>query len=127
MDQSLRGFLDLLERSGELRRISEPVSLRYELSALLSAGDDGPALLFEDVEGSSMPVVGGVLGSRRRIAEGLGVDVAGIQGRLLEALREPLSPVVVDEAPCQQVVVEAAELDLEHLPIPWFFEHETGP
>ncbi len=125
MDQSLRGFLDELERIGELRRISEPVSLQYELSALLAAADAGPALLFERVSGSSMPVVGGVLGSRARIAAGLGVKPERIQERMLRALRDPLEPAEIASPPCQQTVIE--DPDLSRLPIPWFFEHETGP
>jgi hypothetical protein len=40
--QSLRGFLRELESTGDLRRIAEPVSLPYELSALMAAGDGGP-------------------------------------------------------------------------------------
>jgi 2,5-furandicarboxylate decarboxylase 1 len=124
-DQSLRGFLATLESTGELARVPEPVSLRYELSALLAASDDGPALLFERVEGSRLPVVGGVLASRRRIAAGLGVTVDGIQDRMLEALAMPLAPRDVTNAPCQEIHVDAP--DLAELPIPWFFEHETGP
>jgi 2,5-furandicarboxylate decarboxylase 1 len=125
MDQSLRGFLDELERIGELRRIAEPVSLQYELSAMLAAADAGPALLFERVSGSTMPVVGGVLGSRARIAAGLGVRPGQVQERLLDALNQPHDPVEVDEPPCQQTAIDAP--DLARLPIPWFFEHETGP
>ncbi len=137
VDQSLRGFLAALERCGELVRIAEPVHPRDELSALLAAAGDGPALLFERVEGSALPVVGGVLGSRRRIAAGLGVaPVAGagdepgaagdaVQERILAALADPLAPIEVGDAPCREVDISPAELD--PLPIPWFFEHETGP
>ncbi len=125
MDQSLRAFLDELERIGELRRISERVSLAYDVSALLAAGDAGPALLFENVEDGAMPLVGGVLASRARIAAGLGVTVAEIGERMVGALQRPVAPVQVSDAPCQDVMV--SEPDLSRLPIPWFFEHETGP
>ncbi len=125
MDQSLRGFLDQLERVGELRRIREPVDPRFELSALLAAGDRGPALRFEHVSGHELPVVGGLLASRERIAHGLGVSVGEIQNRLLHALAHPQTPVEVSAASCQEVEVDAP--DLARLPIPWFFEHETGP
>ncbi len=124
-DQSLRGFLARLQDAGELARIAGPVSLRHELSALLAAADGGPALLFEHVDGSAMPVVGGVLASRRRIAAGLGVTVPEIQERMLEGLRSPLAPREVTGAPCQQIQIDSP--DLGELPIPWFFEHETGP
>ncbi|MGH2872717.1 MAG: UbiD family decarboxylase, partial [Solirubrobacteraceae bacterium] len=48
-DQSLRSVLGVLERAGELVRVAAPVSPRFELSAMLAAADDGPALLFEQV------------------------------------------------------------------------------
>jgi 2,5-furandicarboxylate decarboxylase 1 len=124
-DQSLRSVLAAFEDAGELQRISEPVSLRYELSAMLAASDGGPALLFESVDGGRMPVVGNLLASRERIAAALGTTVAGIQGRMLDALAAPVAPVEVAAAPCQEVVVD--DPDLAGLPVPWFFEHETGP
>jgi 4-hydroxy-3-polyprenylbenzoate decarboxylase len=58
--RDLRGFLDLLERRGQLRRIKAPVDPDLELTAIadrvLAMG--GPALLFENVIGSTMPVAG---------------------------------------------------------------------
>jgi 2,5-furandicarboxylate decarboxylase 1 len=124
-DQSFRGFVAGLEDAGELRRITETVDLRYELSALLAANGAGPALLFEDVAGSELPVLGNLLGTRRRIALGLGVAVDEIQNHLLRALEHPFMHRQIADAPCQEVVV--TDVDLARLPIPWFFEHETGP
>jgi 2,5-furandicarboxylate decarboxylase 1 len=125
VDQSLRGTLATFEREGELRRVDGRVGRRYEISALLAANGGGPALWFGDVEGSALPVVGNVLGSRRRIALGLGVEIDEIEDHLLAALERPLAPREVTGAPCQEVVSE--DVDLKQLPIPWFFEHETGP
>jgi 4-hydroxy-3-polyprenylbenzoate decarboxylase len=124
-DQSFRGFVSLLEDAGELRRITETVDLRYEISALLAANGAGPAVLFEDVAGSEMPVLGNLLGNRGRIALGLGVPVDDIQDQLLRGLEHPFKPRQIADAPCQEVVV--TDVDLARLPIPWFFEHETGP
>ncbi len=124
-DQSLRSVLAAFEAAGQLRRIAEPVALRHELSALLAASDGGPALLFESIDGTQIPVVGNLLISRERIAMALGTTVDGIQERMLGALAKPIAPVEVADAPCQQVVVD--DPDLAQLPVPWFFEHETGP
>src|SRR6185437_361057 len=104
-DQSFRGFVSALEDAGELRRINETVDLRYEISALLAVNGPGPALLFEDVAGSELPVLGNLLGTRRRIALGLGVPVDEIQNHLLRALEHPLPHRQIADAPCQQVVV----------------------
>jgi 4-hydroxy-3-polyprenylbenzoate decarboxylase len=125
VDQSLRSVLAAFARTGQLRRIAEPVSPRFELSAMLSAADRGPALLFESVQGSKLPVVGNVLGSRERIASSLGVAPGEIGERIVAALAKPIEPVPATDAPCQEVVVD--DPDLASLPLPWFFEHETGP
>lgn len=124
-DQSLRSVLAAFEDAGELRRLRDPVSLRDELSALLIAGEDGPALLFEAVQGSELPVVGNVLASRARIAAAVGTSVEQLGERLVAALAAPVAPVEVADGACREVVVERP--DLRMLPVPWFFEHETGP
>ena len=67
--RDLRGFLQLLEERGQLRRITAPVDPDLELAAIadrvLSQG--GPALLFENVIGSSMPVAVNTLGTVERV------------------------------------------------------------
>ena len=56
--RDLRGFLTLLEQRGQLKRITAPVDPDLELAAIADRvlGQGGPALLFENVIGSSMPV-----------------------------------------------------------------------
>ena len=58
--RDLRDFIAQLEQAGELRRVTAPVSPHLEMTALcdrvLRAG--GPALLFEQPTGHSMPVLG---------------------------------------------------------------------
>ncbi len=55
----LRDFLTLLEQQGELKRITLPVDPHLEITEIadrtLRAG--GPALLFENPKGYSMPVL----------------------------------------------------------------------
>ena len=123
--QSLRDYLALLAGRGELRVVEEQVDPRYEVSAHLALNGAGPALRFDRVAGSGMRVVGNVLCSRERIALGLKTSLARLQGAIVAAIEAPLAPRAVGEAPCQEVV--EARPDLAALPIPTFFEHETGP
>ncbi|HXM75695.1 MAG TPA: menaquinone biosynthesis decarboxylase, partial [Thermoanaerobaculia bacterium] len=71
--QSLRPFLEHLESRGELRRIAARVSPRFEIAEIadraVKAG--GEALLFENVEGSAMPVAINVFASKGRMLEAL--------------------------------------------------------
>jgi 4-hydroxy-3-polyprenylbenzoate decarboxylase len=124
--QSLRATLGALEERGELRRLRGPVDPRFEISACLEVDPGGPALLFESVVGAALPVVGNVLNSRRRMADALGVGLGELQERIVDAISRPVPPREVADGPCQEVVVDEPDL-LGELPLPWFFEHETGP
>src|SRR5262245_66419641 len=72
----LRDFLAQLERAGELKRVGAEVSPRLEMTEIcdraLKAG--GPALLFERPAGHSMPVLGNLFGTVRRVALAMGVE-----------------------------------------------------
>ncbi len=121
----MRKFLAILEKRGELRKIAARVDPKYVISAHLCLNGAGPALRFERVAGSTMQVVGNLLCSRERIALGLGTSVGELQRKIAAAISAPVAPRRVERAPCQEVVVENP--DLGALPIPAFFEHETGP
>jgi 4-hydroxy-3-polyprenylbenzoate decarboxylase len=140
--RSLGEFLADLEARGDLVRIREPVSRDLEITEITQrvVRQDGPALLFENVTGSSMPVAINVLGSPRRIARALGAESldapmdrierlvrlrppSGLVGALkdlggtLETLTtlRSLSPKRVGSAPSQEV--ETDRVDLDALPI----------
>ena len=73
MTNDLREFLNLLEAKKDLVHISRPTSPRFEIAAGIRKTSDieGPALLFDNVVGHSMPVVGGLYAVRRRAIWGL--------------------------------------------------------
>jgi len=140
--RSLGDFLSALESRGDLVRVTRPVSRDLEVTEVTQRvlRADGPALLFENVPGSSMPVVTNLLGSPRRIAAALEADSvdavadrverlvhlrppAGVLGavrdlgRTIETLStlRSLAPKRVRSAPCQEV--EESSVDLGRLPI----------
>jgi 2,5-furandicarboxylate decarboxylase 1 len=122
--QSARAYLAELEARGLLKAIAQPVDPRFEISAwLCHAGSH--ALRFDRVTGSEMRVFANLLPSRERIALGLGVSPAALQRKLVEAIGAAADPVVVNRAPCQEVVLDKPDWSM--LPVPTFFEHETGP
>lgn len=121
----MRKYLALLEREGLLRSVRDSVDPRYEISAYLSLTGAGAALKFERVAGSGMSVAGNLLCSRDRIALGLGVSTVELQRKIVAAIDNPRDPKTLERAPCHEVVEEKP--DLAKLPIPTFFEHETGP
>jgi 4-hydroxy-3-polyprenylbenzoate decarboxylase len=151
--RDLRDFMAQLEQLGELKRISAAVSPYLEMTALcdraLRAG--GPALLFENPTGHSMPVLGNLFGSTRRVALGMGVgDVSELRqfGQVLAMLKEPEAPKGFKElvglssmvktlwnmapkeqrsAACQDVVWEGADVDLARLPVQHCWPGDVAP
>lgn len=126
-DQSVRGFMSALEAAGELHSVTRHVDPKFELGAVLALKDRGPALLFENVGTGMMPVVGNLLVSRDRFALAFGVKREDLDARCLKSLKAPIKPVMVNEAPVQAVVHDR-DIDIGRLlPVPYWFERETGP
>lgn len=123
---------------GELVSTQTPTDPEAELAAVyrkVGAGvpvkppaPAGPAMLFENVKGYDIPVVTGVLATRRRAALLLGAEPERAAFALLEALRRPVAPVLMEGgAPCQEVVVRPP-FDLRKLvPAPTNTRLDAGP
>ena len=100
--QDLRDFVAQLERRGELRRVTQPVSPYLEMTELADQvlRRQGPALLFEnprDASGKSwdIPVLANLFGTPQRVAFGMGessVQALREVGKLLAYLKEPDPP-----------------------------------
>lgn len=124
MHTSLRDFVSALDRAGELKRITDRVSPVLEIAALADLASKaaaphlgspatrhtdprfhdrgGPALLFENVEGSRTPVLINALGSYRRIEMALNCSAAShpcIHGDGLESLAARIGALVKTEPP----------------------------
>ncbi len=151
--KDLRDFIDLLEREGELKRISAEVDSYLEVTEIsdrtLKKG--GPALLFENIKGSPIPLLANLFGNHRRIALGMGQDdLDGLRdvGKLLAFLKEPkppsgwkdlwgnlpsyksvlnISTKVKNSAPCQEVVIKDGDIDLSIFPIQTSWPGDAGP
>jgi 2,5-furandicarboxylate decarboxylase 1 len=124
--RSFREAVQLFEQAGHLQRIHREVDSRFEVAAVLSRLDRSAAVLLERVRGHALPVVGNLLYARERIADALGVAVDRLLPKLVSAVGEGIPPVVAAHGPCQDVVVSQPDLPAL-LPVPTFFERETGP
>jgi len=90
----------------------------------------GPAMLFENVKGHEIPVVVGVLASRKRIALFLGADERRLGQHMLSAMKHAKAPVVVTDARCQEQVLLASDpgFDIRKiLPAPTNTPEDAGP
>ena len=123
--QSLRATLAQLEQSGELKAITAQIERDFEIAACLSEARLC-ALRFDNVAGTSVPVVGNLLTSVTRIAASLDLPREELQARINLAIARPLAHRIVASGPCQERIILDPSL-LDELPIPRFFEKETGP
>lgn len=153
----LRDFLQQLDERNELRKITQVVSPRLEMTEIADRvlRAQGPALLFESpADGShrySMPVLVNLFGTPQRVALGMGEEsVAALRevGKLLAYLKEPeppkglrdawekwpvlkqvlnMSPRVLSSAPCQSNVLEGSKVDLGDLPIQTCWPGDAAP
>jgi 4-hydroxy-3-polyprenylbenzoate decarboxylase len=151
--RDLRDFIAQLEKIGELKRVSLPVSTHLEMTEICDRvlRAQGPAILFEHPAGHKMPVLANLFGTPRRVALGMGEEsVAALRevGKLLAYLKEPeppkglkdawekwpvlkqvlnMSPRVLSSAPCQDVVWEGVDVDLGRLPIQHCWPGDIAP
>ncbi len=125
----LRQFIQLLEQDSELLRINDEVELKFDISGYIRNTSDveGPALLFTNVKGHSMPVVGGLYSSRRLMLKAMGTTEEKAVSHYLEAMQSRSEPHLVDSGPCKEVIKLGEQASLADLPIPTHCEQDSGP
>lgn len=147
--RDLQHFIEELDKRGELKRISTPVSNDLEITEITDRVSKayGPALLFENVEGYDMPVLTNAYGSFERMCYSLGVeDLDDIGAEIITFLQPPeiptsmfdklkalpkvaqianFMPKTVKKGICQEVVHE--DPDLNTLPVLKCWPDDGGP
>ncbi len=154
---SLRDFIARLEREGRLVRVAEPVSPALEMTEIQTRliAEGGPAVLFENVrrdDGTAydMPVLVNLFGTVERVAWGMDREAHELRGvgEMLAFLKQPeppggwreavgmlpmvktvmaMKPKTVAAAPCQEVVLEGADIDLGALPVQTCWPGDIAP
>jgi len=137
--RDLRAFIQTLEERGLLKRVTAEVDPILEIAAITDrvSKRGGPALLFENVKGSKIPVLINAFGTEERMNLALGVssisEIAETLSELLdlkppESLWEKIKflprlkdlasvpPKRVSDGPCKEVILKE-EASLESLPI----------
>jgi 4-hydroxy-3-polyprenylbenzoate decarboxylase len=148
--RDLRDWIALLEREGELVRVSAEVDPKLEVTEIVdrTVRAGGPALLFENPKGSGIPLLINQFGTERRMCLAFGVesldDVAAKLGDILE-LQPPEGlvakvrglktlksiadsrPRTVKRGASQEVVLRGDEVDLGRLPVQTCWPGDAGP
>ena len=149
----LSRYLDALEASGELKRVSEPINCQLEAGCIADklVKKGGPAIIFEkpllaDGSISEFPLAMNLFGTRDRTNKALGVSNPNEIGMKMVELMKPdigsilrapwkgiplalrglsMAPKKVRKGACQQV--RMVDPDLTKLPIPTTWPHDGGP
>lgn len=137
--RDLRQFMDKLRSMGQLVTIEKELEDGYEVSALTWELADrlGPAVVFK-VKGYEMPLVMNVHGTLERNCLALGLEpldsfeknfiqIRNSMAGMLEDKSKWIKPVVVDKAPCQEVVLTGDEVNLYKLPVFKWNPLDGGP
>ena len=132
----MRQWISLLEKEGELRRITAEVDWDREIGAITRRALEkrGPALLFENIKGyrggrcSKLFVSG--LGARSRLALALGFPKDAANRDLVQYVmkknRETIAPRIVPTGPVKEVVVKGDAVDQTEFPVPKWNFREGG-
>ncbi|HKB71262.1 MAG TPA: menaquinone biosynthesis decarboxylase [Thermoanaerobaculia bacterium] len=147
--RNLSSFVEELRRRGDLATIRERVSPILEITEIADRAvkSGGPALLFENVEGSEFPVAINLFASRARMLEALGIGSWEEWEERLEFFLDPkppegflgklkalpkvadlasVFPKTVRSAPCQEVVETGDAVDLGRLPVLKCWPQDAG-
>lgn len=135
----LREWLSALEKAGELQRVRTEVDWNLEAGAVVRrlCETNGPAVLFEKIKDypKGFRILGAPMAQSQRhryarlaIALDLppGSSVKEITEVYLKRRRNPISPVLVSSAPCQENVLQGVEIDLFRFPVPLIHGGDGG-
>ncbi len=148
--KNLQEFIKKLESAGELKKISAEVDSELEITEITDriSKEDGPALLFENIKGSSFPLLINAFGSYKRMQMALMCDSFDDIALKIEEqmkiqppknLKEKIGmlftlkdiagiiPKKVKRAPCQQQVFGPDGPLLDMLPILTCWPLDGGP
>jgi len=148
--RDLREWIALLEREGELVRVTAEVDPHLEVTEIVdrTVRAGGPALLFEHPKGSNHPLLINQFGTERRMCLAFGVErLDDVAARLADVLEmqppEGLAakvrglktlksiadsrPKVVRRGASQEIVLRGDDVDLGSLPVQWAWPGDAGP
>lgn len=117
---NFREFVESLEKSKDIVKISRPVSLKYEAAAIMKKLD-GKAVLFEKIKESDYPVVANICSSRELVAKALGCEKDEIIKKMAKAIENPKL------AKTGTIDYKKIDTDLKKLPILIHYPEDGGP
>ena len=107
LDTRFRSALARMAQCDRVLTFEASADPHLQIGAILKKLDGRQALLFPNVKGYAIPVIGNLLSSRENCEAAFGLDFNGIRGLVQRALSGPLMPDIVTHAPVQEVVLKS--------------------
>ncbi|MGE7766159.1 UbiD family decarboxylase [Peribacillus sp. NPDC096540] len=125
--QDMRDALQSLTEIGRVTKVNGQVDVNFELAAVLAQCPGRSAVIFENVKDHTVKAVGNLV-DRENFARACGIEntLEASLNYIKNGIENPLAPVLVENAPCREVI-KTENIDiLRDLPITTFFEKEAG-
>src|SRR5258705_1029001 len=132
MPQDLRSYLDLIKQNHpeDYLTVSREVDPAFEITAITvkleQEAKRRPILLFENVKGTSFPVLTNLHAGRSRLAAAIHAKPEEMQRAYLRAMENPIPPKVVSKASVKEVILTGDRIDLYKLPQILHHQEDAG-
>jgi 4-hydroxy-3-polyprenylbenzoate decarboxylase/2,5-furandicarboxylate decarboxylase 1 len=122
-----RSFVHCLRAAGEVVEINRPIALDDVGKVMKRAqAQSSPSVIFNE-NGTGFPLICGVYGDRRKALIAFETSSSELFQKVLRGLDNPIPPRVIDgPPPCQDVVLQGADIDLNALPVPQYSPVDGG-
>ena len=133
MGQDLRSYLDGIKRTrpNDVQIVSKEIDPAFDITAFVvkleKERKQRPVLLFENVKGTTFPVLTNLHASRSRLAQAIGCPPDQMLPTYLRAMDKPIAPRTVSTGPVKDVILTGDKIDLYALPQIVHHEGDAGP
>ncbi len=125
-EQMLRACLPKLKEKYHLLECGEQVDLKYEMGGILEKLGNTTPVLFKNVKGHKMPVIGAMFGDREMFYDFTGTTRENRLIKYMSAITRPMKPELVQSGPVHENVIRNG-IDIgKLLPLPTFHEHDSS-
>lgn len=114
----MREFVAFLESQGDLVHIADEVDPHWEINGITRIGlqANGPAVMFDRIQGADFPMVANLLAADRRFLWALGIEKwADFNEEWCRRTAKMVPPRIVERGACQEVVLEGDAIDLRRI------------
>jgi len=122
---SLRELLNKLQDRGKIITIENSAFVKFEIPSILKKLDPKPVLFEKITEYPDFKLIGNLCADRSLLAEAINTSPQELRIKLIQALENPKEKKIVENPPCQEVVIDNP--DLTRLPFIWTGLRDRAP